>query len=225
MSEITVKGIEYEAAKIDRENAWLLFASFAGDIERTALAINVSPKTVLLMADEEGWLERLKPIILLRKSSKPGDLERALNRAVNYVQAHKFRLFIERILHRLTEMDARELDSYLLSVVDNRTGQRVDRLTTRPLADLAAALEKAQAMTYQALGDTGTDRVHRKEDVNAEVSAGELSVAIANAMAKIGGSTSIRAQLFDTQLKAAEEIAATVIRPVKPVDDTYHPDE
>ena len=88
----------------DREQAFLLYATFCGDLEKTAHALNVRPVEVLRMVDEEGWNERLKAILELKKSGRPGDIERAINRALNFVMAHKFRLFLERVLFRLTGM-------------------------------------------------------------------------------------------------------------------------
>ena len=57
--------------EIDRENAFLLYATFCGDIERTAHALNVPAVAVLKVADEEGWQTRLGPIIALKKSTRP----------------------------------------------------------------------------------------------------------------------------------------------------------
>jgi len=203
---------------IDRENAWLLFASFAGDIERTALALNVPAVAILRVADDEGWLARLKPIIDLKKSGRPGDIERALNRAVNYVQAHKFRIIVERTLQRITNMDVAEFEHYMLTKAGKEG--REDCLTTRPLADLAAALEKAHAMSYQALEDTSSDRAKRKE-VQSEVSAGDMYAKMAEAMSKIKGSKSPRNLLLDAQLAAAEEMAPACIKKTTPADDTH----
>jgi hypothetical protein len=67
--------LQNSVAHIDRENAFLLYATFTGDLERTAHALNVRACDVLLMADEEKWNEKLKPILDLKKSTKPGDIE------------------------------------------------------------------------------------------------------------------------------------------------------
>ena len=218
MNDAPLNLITAAGVAIDRENAWLLFASFAGDIERTALALNVPAVAILRVADDEGWLARLKPIIDLKKSGRPGDIERALNRAVNYVQVHKFRLIVERALQRLTNMDGSELDHYMLTKMGKEG--REDCLTTRPLADLASALEKAHAMSYQALEDSTADRAKRKE-VQSEVSAGDMYAKMAEAMSKIKGSKSPRHLLLDAQLAAAEEIAPKCMKPVPPVDDSH----
>ena len=75
--------INREIALIDRENAFLLFATFCGDVERTAGALNISGASVLKMAEDEGWLRKLHGIIELRKSNKPGDVERAKRVSTN----------------------------------------------------------------------------------------------------------------------------------------------
>lgn len=215
----TMLAIEAEACTIDRENAWLLYATFAGDVERTALALNVAPATVIRVADDEGWLLRLKPIVDLKRSGRPGDIERALNRAVNYVQAHKFRLIVERTLQRLTGMSAEEFDLLILTK-PGKDGLREMSLTTRAIADLASALEKAQAMSYAALQDTGTDRAHRKEG-GSEIAATEMYDKMAAAMAAVKGSVTPRALLLDAQLAAAAELTPPVYPKPPPPDDTY----
>jgi hypothetical protein len=62
--------------KFDIEQAFQLYATFCGDVERTAHALNVSPVDVLRTADEERWSERLKSILELKKSARPGDIVR-----------------------------------------------------------------------------------------------------------------------------------------------------
>lgn len=215
----TMERIQAEACTIDRENAWLLFASFCGDVERTALALNVAPATVIQVADDEGWLQRLKPIVDLKKSGRPGDIERALNRAVNYVQAHKFRLIVERTLQRITGLSTEEFDRLILEK-PGKDGIRETALTTRAIADLASALEKAQAMSYAALQDTGTDRAHRKEG-GSEIAATEMYDKMAAAMAAVKGSVTPRALLLDAQLAAAAELTPPKYPKPEPPDDTY----
>lgn len=56
----------------DRAQVFLLYATFAGDIVRTAHAAGVRPVDVLRVADEEGWTAKLAPILELSKSQRPG---------------------------------------------------------------------------------------------------------------------------------------------------------
>lgn len=55
---------------IDRENAFMLYATFTGDLVRTAASLGVRPMDVLRVAQEEEWDEKLKPILELAKSAK-----------------------------------------------------------------------------------------------------------------------------------------------------------
>lgn len=207
--------------KIDRENAFMLYATFCGDIVRTAAALGVTSTVVLRMVDDENWVEQLKPILELKKSARPGDIERAINRALNFVQAHRARMFVQRVLHRMTSMTDEELDEYLFTGVTNKDGETTKKLTTRAIADLTAALEKAQALTYLALSDTATERVRRKED-DSSGSAGDMHIKIAEAMSKVRASGSPRAKLFDAQLSIAQEIVKDSIVPTNPHDSDEH---
>lgn len=203
-----VKELQKNVAHIDRENAFLLYAAFTGDLERTAHALGIRTIDVLNVANEENWNEKLKGILDLKKSGKPGDIERAINRALNFVQAHRMRLIIERAIRRLTSMTDDELEEYLFT--DQTSGEKpmtVKRLTTRPLADLAAAIEKCHAMSYAALNDTTQERVKRENLGKDEVAAGEMHVQLARAMQEAGKSKSTPAQLLDAQLAIAATVA------------------
>lgn len=209
--------------RLDREQAFLLYATFCGDLEKTAHALNVRPVDVLKMVEEEGWNERLKTILEMKKSAKPGDIERAINRALNYVQAHRMRLFVERILHKLVSMGDKEVEDYIFSDHSTKDGVAFKRLTTRAIADLASALEKAQSMSYLALADTSADRAKRKEaGADDGASAGDLSVQIAKAMASIGKSGSPRAMLFDAQIEVGQTLVKEATRPANPNDSDEH---
>lgn len=197
----------------DRENAFQLYATFCGDVERTAHALGVQPVDVLRMADHGNWTEKLRAIFALKKSAKPGDLERGLNRAMNFVQAHRMRLFIGRMLKKFAMMDETALDNWLFSTVERREGKGADaeiilerKVNTKPISDLAAAMEKCHQMSYAALNDTASERVKRGEDASTESSATELHQALAEAMTVAQGDQSPRARLFDEQVKASQDI-------------------
>lgn len=216
--------IPIQTLSIDREQAFLLFATFTGDVERTAHALDVPATAVLKMAEEEGWTNKLGPILALKKSSRPGDVERAINRALNFVQSHRMRLFIQRVITRLTGFNEVEFEEYLFTGAKEKDGTVTKKLSTRALADLASALEKTQAMTYQALNDTAQDRAKRKEDGgDTDVSTGDLHAQISAGLAAVRASATPRAQLFDAQLAQAEELSKTARKgPASPLDDDNH---
>lgn len=207
--------------KIDRANAFLLYAAFGGDLIRTGAALGVPASYVLKMADDEQWAEQLKPILDLKKSTRPGDVERAINRALNFVQAHQARMFFQRVLQRMTGFTQAELEEYLLTDRSAKDGSQFKRLSTRALADLASALEKAHALSYMALNDTAQERVRRKEE-DTSGSASDLHLKIAEAMSNIRASNSPRALLFDAQLAVAQDIVAKNVVPLSPLDNDNH---
>jgi hypothetical protein len=147
-------------------------------------------------------------------------MERAINRALNFVQAHKFRMFIDRVIFRLCGMGEKEFESMLMEKTSS-TGHVYSALSTRAVADLASALEKCQSMSYQALNDTTQERVRRNED-NGEEKAGELHQRIAFAMSKVKGSSTLRAKLFDAQVDQGERHTAELVKPDSPHDNDDH---
>lgn len=214
---------------IDRKQAFLLYATLCGSVEQTAAALNVSPVMIQRVVDEENWREKIQPIIELRKSNRPGDVERSVNRALNFVQAHRMRLFIERLLQKLTGMSDAEIEEYIFSSEvpskPGKPGATVAKLNTRPIADLVTAAEKAHALSYMALSDTAAERVKRQEVANDKGgdSASEIHAKIAAAMNEIAGSESPRALLFDAQLAEAQAVEQKV-KVAKNKDDAYNDD-
>lgn len=208
--------------EFDREQAFLLFTTFCGDAERTAHALGVSPVAVLRMADAEGWTSKLANIMEQMRSAKPGDVERGVNRALNFVQAHKFRMFLERICKKMYGWTDEEMEESLNPETNSKTGS-TKKFTTRPMADLASALEKCHVLTYSALNDTAPERARRAGDMPGGASE-DLHAQISAAMAKAGGSRTPRAMLFDAQLVQGAEQAQTIKKRVVVSDDSHTDD-
>jgi len=199
-------------AKLDKENAFLLYAVFCGDAERTAHALDVDPDLIRNIALDSNWDKKLKPIIDLKQSARAGDVERAINRALNFTQTHRYRLFLQRVLKNLTGMSVSDMKAFLFphEVMKGKDGNErvIQKFSTRALADFASALEKCHTMSYLALNDTATERKERKESGDEDASASEMHIRLAEAMAKAGGaSKSIRGLVLDAQLEMAQEHA------------------
>lgn len=204
--------------RFDRGQAFQLFAVYCGDIERTAASLNVRAVDILKVAEQEGWLEKLKPIIELSKSAKKGDIEKSINRALNFCQAHRMRLVIERVISKISAFTDDEIEDYIFSKTSTKDGAIVKSLTTRALADLSSALEKCQAMTYLALNDGTQARLKREEKDDGSGSAGEMHARIAAAMSKVRESSTPRAQLFDAQIEIGQSLAKEASKPVNVPD-------
>ena len=202
--------------EVNRETAFLLYATFCGDVERTAHALNVRAVDLLRVADAEGWDNKLAGILALKKSTRPGDLERAINRALNYVQAHLWRQFLDRVVQDFCNMSPAQL-----AACDEHGKPNV---APRSLADLSSALEKAHHMTYAALNDTAGERTKRKLDEDdATASPAQLFTQMAKAMAEVEESTTPRAMLFDAQLVQAQRLTEKAQpAPCSPLDDDDH---
>lgn len=200
----------YTEVKFDREQAFTLYATFSGDIEKTAHALNANPIDVLRAADEGEWQGRLQAIFKLKQIGRPGDVERTINRAQNFAQASRMRMFFEKMVHKFYTMTDEELVQYCFSTVETRRKGSDDvtleyKLNTRPFADFASALEKIHVLTYLALGDSAAER-RQREDKAPDESVQDVHAAIADAVAKAAGDQSPRAKLFDEQLATAQNI-------------------
>lgn len=189
-SEAAVTPID-ESADFQRDNVFMLYASFCGDVDRTAHATQLSPDEVRALALAGSWDTKLKPIIELRKSQKQDDVERAINRALNFVQAHRMRKILEATIRRISAMTPDELTEATTMRQIGKDGEVIrETLSTRPLADLASALEKCHALTYMALNDTATERKARPEASADDLGASEIHAKLAAAFAKDGKAVS-----------------------------------
>lgn len=201
-----------------REQAFLLYTLFCGDVVKTAQAVGCENLEIVALAKKGGWDEKISDILRLRKSNKPGDLERAINRAINYVQAHRYRAQIERVISYFHNLQPRDLAELLVSEVTDKLGVTKRSVSCRAFADLSSAMEKAHAMTYLALGDTSSDRARRKEDEEAGVvAATAMHQQIAQAMQSVALESST-GLLEGEQAKLADDIktAEAPLDPPKP---------
>jgi hypothetical protein len=214
------KGVNPDDIFLDAEQVFLVYATLLGDAEATAAAVGCSAAVVAKLADTEKWDDRIAPMVKKKKSQRPGDVERAINRAINFAQAHRLRMFLERVARQLYDMEDNALQEYLVKVTPgakpDSDGKQKMSLSTRPLADLATAIEKAQVMTYQALSDTATDRKTRDEGHDdGEMSAAALHAQIAKAMndaakPQTGAGQLAAAQIGMAQINAKETVHVSV---------------
>jgi hypothetical protein len=209
----------YTEVPFDREQAFLMYASFSGDIARTAHAVGTSTDVILRIEEESEWKPRLKAVLMLRNCGRPGEVERAINRATNFAQAHRARLFLERLITKIYRLSDAELQEYCFvtettSKKDKATGEVEEyvekKISTRPFADLASAMEKIHNLTYIALQDGPTDRKNReaREAASEVTPVQDIHAAISAAVAAAQGDQSPRAQLFTGQLEQVKNLAA-----------------
>lgn len=150
-----------------------------GDAERTAAALNLTPEIVKELAEREGWNEKVRRISLMSKSEKPGDYERATNRALNFVQAHQLREMIESFLRHLRLKTPEEIEG-IMTTTDRLGGTH---LSARFFSDMAKAVETCHAMSYAALGDTIGDRkVNAGAGANGQPNAAGIHAAVIAAL-------------------------------------------
>lgn len=137
-----------DISNIDTAQVFLCFMALVGDIEKTALACDLDPIVVEKLAEEFSWTDKIRRVSIQSKSGKPGDHEKAMNRALNFAQSHLFRSLVQRVLESLANKDGAELIACMASV---KAGQVT--LSAKLFSDLAAAAEKAHHLSYLALGD------------------------------------------------------------------------
>lgn len=146
--------------RTDVAQIFLVFMATIGDVDKTALALELDPVFVTWLAEQEGWAEKVRRVSVMSKGGKPGDWERAQNRCLNFVQAHRVRTLIDRVLVELVKEPSEEL----LEKFSAYDKQGKPHLSARFFADITAALDKVHQLTYYALGDSVGERIDRAKD-------------------------------------------------------------
>lgn len=162
---------------IDVSQCFLTFMMLVGDVEKTAAALDLDPALVARLADEEGWDLKIQRVSLLQKGEQPGDYERAVNRALCFVQAHQTSQLLDRLLAVLSKQENDDLISTLSA--PSKFGLV---LSAKLFSDLTAAMEKCHQMKYAALGDTVKERDTRSEGEDGVNNANALHAAVVAAL-------------------------------------------
>ncbi len=168
----------FDKSKLDVSAIFLTFMALVGDVERTALAFNLDESVVQRLADEEGWSEKIRRVSLMSKSGSPGDFQRAQNRALNFVQAHQIRTLVGNMVKHLLDMDLEEFQAAVSST--DKYGK--PHISARVLTDLVTAAEACQRMSYNALGDTVTERLEAGNPEDRAASTNDVHSAIIAAL-------------------------------------------
>jgi len=187
--------------RADVAQIFMVFMATVGDVEKTALALELDPAFVQWLATQEGWSDKVRRMSVMSKTGKPGDFERAQNRALNYVQTHRVRMLIDRVLGELAGMNSEELTERLRS--RDREGIPAN-LSARFFADIMSALDKVHMLSYYALGDSVGERVERSKDA-ADQSVNNIHAALIQALNNPALSTS---STQDIVLEASEAVVA-----------------
>ncbi len=168
----------FDKSKLDVSQIFLVFMATIGDVERTAAALDIDPVVVKKLSEDEGWDTKIRRISILSKSEKPGDWERAQNRALNFVQAHRFRTLIDRVLQELFDVDSEKF----LNELQKPDKDGVKHVSGKFFSDMAIAIERCHSMTYMALGDTVTERKSAFEEDGVQTNARQLHSALISAL-------------------------------------------
>jgi hypothetical protein len=179
----------------DNIQAFQTYVAFNGDMQRTAVALNISVQEVQGMASAGNWAEHAKEWQSLREGSSQ-DVSIQVNRAVNFVQAHRLRGLIDKVVGKLSEMEPEALMDLLTTKVRIGDELKPTSFSVRQLTDLTKAAEAAHLMTQRALGDTTGEQAGKE----AGVKGSSIALLVQQAMSaaeKTGISSSdvVREQL------------------------------
>lgn len=183
-SQKALEGVPVQPAQVDEGQVFMLFASFSGDIFRTAAAAGIDPEEVTRLAEAGKWMSRIRGLLGLKQFDKSGEIERCISRAMNFVQVNFYRRVIDRMVRKLEKMTDEEVVDFITSKTYYDSGQlKSSTPSAKVLADIATAMEKVHWMSYQSLVDAPQDRAGRREKVKDDgIGEDDVHAKIAKAL-------------------------------------------
>jgi len=167
-----------DKSKLDVSALFLGYMALVGDSERTAIAFDLPVETITELAESEGWADKIRRVSVMSKSEKPGDWERAQNRALCFVQAYQIRQLVNRWTQYLLGMEIERMLTET-ATLDKAGGRHV---SARIVSDLVCAAEACHRMSYAALGDTVTERIDKKSKDGDSASFSDTHAAVIAAL-------------------------------------------
>lgn len=138
-----------EAGQLDQVKVYNFYVTFAGDIERTAIALSIDPDLVAELANTHGWHQKVKALAMLPTTGSEESIQ--VNRTVNFAQARRLRDIVDNVAQELFSTPEQTRKTLTVPVKGGGT-----QLSAKPVTELVKAAEAVHAMTYRALGD-GTE--------------------------------------------------------------------
>lgn len=160
----------------DPAEVFAVYLQQGANAQRTALTLKIPVAEVEGLVKQHGWDVKVKEYTGGIENPTLEDFQRGqrgLNRAINYIQAHRLRDLVERIVQKLNDKET--LEEY--TTIRTKDGFRRD---LKPIRELAEAARTAQELSYRALGDSMDVSV--TDDQTAAKEGKDLQLALIQAM-------------------------------------------
>ena len=195
-------------ARPDTVQVFETYLTFGGDAPRTALACGLTRQELQGMVNAGGWDAKVKDWTTIKEGST-ADESVKISRAVSFVQAHRLRGLVDKVVTKLSALEPDELMDLMCSKT-RRDGETLTTFSAKPLAELCKAAELAQGMAARALGDTTAERP--TEQGNAKGSSIALLVQQAMTAADSLGVSSLEVVKEQLKLPTKHEPAPLDVR-------------
>jgi len=154
--------MEINKNHFDVAQVFQAYLQFNGDVVKTSVACEIAPEDVTALAVSERWESKLADLRSIQEATPDAQVQ--INRAINYVQAHRARSVLDKVLTELGKKDGAALVDFLTVKTE-----KVSEFKSRALTDLVKAMEACQQMTARALGDSGADNREEKGKAGSSV--------------------------------------------------------
>ena len=167
---------------LDVSRIFSTYLAFGGDLARTSqICDDVDPRAIHQLAAAERFAEKLEHLDYMKGDDR--DTQSKINRRVNYIQAHRLRTIIDKVLNDLEQKTPDEL----LKAMTVRTSNGLE-FKPSLLTDLAKAAEVAHLMTQRTLGDTPAEQARDQQKIKGRDVALAVLAALNAAEEMVPGS-------------------------------------
>lgn len=144
-----------------------VWRSLAGNVHHTSLATGVSPSIIKALEHDFQWNDIAGGKLGLADKKQ----EKEIARALAYAQGGRLQKLLDRAMSILEDDDCAKIKECLVTV-----GENGSQINTKPLVELAKAMETVHNIKYRALGDkvaveadTVTDDIERTKALGLTV--------------------------------------------------------
>lgn len=163
---------------VDKSTIFLTYCAFMGDAGKVGAALDLDCVYIGKLAESEKWPEKVQKLRELRQQQGAEALAKELNRTVNFVQAVRLRTLLDRAILHVTNNE----DNFA-SLLRNIGPKGNKNASCKAVLELVKSVAEVHKMTYQALGDSLSERIAQDSD---EAGA-SVSLSVMKALAAASG--------------------------------------
>jgi hypothetical protein len=192
----------FQPVTTDPAECFATLLQMGGNVARCAAALQMDEGQLQTMADTHGWGAKIKSYGAAADATEKE--QRLVNRAINYLLAHRLRAAIDGIVTENLSTPAKTRK--FITKTDRHGNEFVD---TKPLRELTDAARIATEMSYRSLGDS-MDQTVKDGQRDPRKAAADMHLSVTKAMQLVDENPNLNAvEIIKGQIGYREAVVAS----------------